>query len=144
MWSVQQRLTASKNRQWNNAWIWAQSNKDPRLPWTSLSFRNHLMLAAGLLPDVVHVSVISSPSMAGSVNPVIAGRPGTPVFREDINTNNIQDTHLAISHRLIWVVFLWQQKKITNWQKFLLRHSYHFLTNSYTSLTVYFFKKVNK
>ena len=39
------------------------------------------MLAAGLLPDVVHVRVITSPSMAGLANPVISGRPGTPVAR---------------------------------------------------------------
>lgn len=51
-----------------------------RLPWTSLSFRNHRMLAAGLLPEVVHVRVITSPSMAGLVNPVISGRPGTPAW----------------------------------------------------------------
>lgn len=55
-----------------------------RLPWTSLSFRSHWILAAGLLPVVVHVSVIMSPSMAGLVNPVISGRPGTPVFSDKL------------------------------------------------------------
>lgn len=55
-------------------------NRAARLPWTSLSFRNHRMLAAGLLPEVVHVRVIMSPSMAGLVNPVISGRPGTPAW----------------------------------------------------------------
>lgn len=55
-----------------------------RLPWTSLSFRSHWILAAGLLPVVMHVSVIMSPSMAGLVNPVISGRPGTPVFSDEL------------------------------------------------------------
>lgn len=54
------------------------------LPWTSLSFLNHWMLAAGLLPEVVHVSVITSPSRAGLVNPVISGRPGAPVLQRNI------------------------------------------------------------
>lgn len=36
------------------------------------------MSAAGLLPDVVHVSVTSSPSTAGFVKPVISGFSGTP------------------------------------------------------------------
>lgn len=104
---------------WNNAWIWAQRNAAAEwldsndvskrvqvvtedtmlceihaacLPWTSLSFRNHRMLAAGLLPDVVHVRVIRSPSMAGLVNPVISGRPGTPVAHGSIIINNILNT----------------------------------------------------
>lgn len=55
------------------------------LPWTSLSFRNHRMLAAGLLPEVVHVRVITSLSMAGLVNPVISGRPGTPAWCQSKN-----------------------------------------------------------
>lgn len=53
-------------------------------PWTSLSFRNQRMEAAGLLPDVVHVSVITSPSMAGLVNPVISGLAGTPAMDRNI------------------------------------------------------------
>jgi len=36
------------------------------------------MSAAGLLPDVVHVSVTSSPSWAGLERPVISGFAGTP------------------------------------------------------------------
>lgn len=44
------------------------------------------MLAAGLLPDVVHVRVITSFSMAGLVNPVISGRLGTPVMHTNIIT----------------------------------------------------------
>lgn len=65
------------------------------LPWTSLSFRNHRMLAAGLLPVVVHVSVITSPSIAGLVNPVISGRPGTPVVHGNIHINSILNTYTA-------------------------------------------------
>lgn len=65
------------------------------LPWTSLSFLNHRMLAAGLLPEVVHVRVITSPSMAGLVNPVISGRPGTPVLHGNINRNNILNDELS-------------------------------------------------
>lgn len=61
----------------------------PFLPWTSLSFRNHRMLAAGLLPVVVHVRVIKSPSMAGLVNPVISGRHGTPVVHGNMIINSI-------------------------------------------------------
>lgn len=48
------------------------------IPCTSLSFLNHRMSAAGLLPDVMHVSVTSSPSTAGLVKPVISGFSGTP------------------------------------------------------------------
>ncbi len=62
------------------------------LPWTSLSFRNHRMLAAGLLPDVVHVKVMTSPSVAGLVNPVISGRPGTPVVHWNVIMNNMLTT----------------------------------------------------
>lgn len=51
------------------------------LPWTSSSFRNHRMLAAGLLPEVVHIRVTMSPSIAGLENPVISGRTGTPVLQ---------------------------------------------------------------
>lgn len=65
------------------------------LPWTSLSFRNHRMLAAGLLPDVVHVRVITSPSIAGLVNPVISGRPGTPVVHGNIHINSTLNTYTA-------------------------------------------------
>lgn len=54
------------------------------LPCTSSLFRSHWILAAGLLPVVVHVSVIMSPSMAGRVNPVISGRPGIPVFSDEV------------------------------------------------------------
>lgn len=50
------------------------------------------MLAAGLLPDVMHVRVISSPSMAGLVNPVISGRLGTPVVHRGINKISILNT----------------------------------------------------
>lgn len=58
------------------------------LPWTSLSFRNHRILAAGLLPGAVHVSVSTSPSMAGLVNPVMSGRPGTPMVHGSITIDN--------------------------------------------------------
>lgn len=64
--------------------------KTMRLPWTSLSLRNHRMLAAGLLPEVVHVRVITSPSMAGLVNPVISGRPGTPAWCQSKNRVDTQ------------------------------------------------------
>lgn len=70
------------------------------LPWTSLSFRNHRMLAAGLLPEVVHVRVITSPSMAGLVNPVISGRPGTPAWCQ---SKNREDTRRGKS----WVTAQW-------------------------------------
>lgn len=53
------------------------------------------MLAAGLLPEVVHVKVITSPSMAGLVNPVISGRPGTPVLHGNINRNNTPNGELS-------------------------------------------------
>lgn len=49
-----------------------------QIPLTSLSFLNHLMSAAGLLPDVLQVSCILSPSITGEVNPVICGFSGTP------------------------------------------------------------------
>lgn len=74
----------------------------PHLPWTSLSFRNHRMLAAGLLPNVVHVRVTSSPSRAGLVKPVISGRAGTPevsgnfiwIIRKDISWITYQNEHM--------------------------------------------------
>lgn len=106
-WLWARRIMAALNPgRWNNAWIWAQRNAAAEwldsndvskrvqvetedtmlceihttcLPRTSLSFRNHRILAAGLLPGVVHVRVMVSPSMAGLVIPVISGRPGTPV-----------------------------------------------------------------
>lgn len=43
------------------------------------------MVAAGLLPDVVHVRVTTSPSIAGLVKPVISGRPGTPAVHRNVN-----------------------------------------------------------
>lgn len=50
------------------------------------------MVAAGLLPDVVHVRVMTSPSMAGLVKPVISGRPGTPVVHGHVSLNNTLKT----------------------------------------------------
>lgn len=65
-----------------------------RLPWTSLSFRSHWILAAGLLPVVEHVSVIMSPSMAGLANPVISGCPGTPVLSEELKKKTFSHSGL--------------------------------------------------
>lgn len=61
-----------------NSFINVDSALAHALPLISLSFLNHLISAAGLLPDVLHVSCIRSPSMTGDENPLIWGFSGTP------------------------------------------------------------------
>lgn len=88
------------------------------LPWASLSFRNHRMLAAGLLPEVVHVSVIMSPSMAGLVNPVISGRPGTPVLHGNVIRNSILNNELR--NNPVGQVLLIDRHSLTDMIKFII------------------------
>lgn len=54
------------------------------VPLTSFSFLNQRRSAAGLLPWVMQVRVMWSPSMAGFVRPSISGFSGTP---EGLNGN---------------------------------------------------------
>lgn len=68
------------------------SHRTARLPWTSLSFRSHWILAAGLLPVVVQVSVIMSSSVAGLVIPVISGRAGTPVVSDEVQSQIVSQS----------------------------------------------------
>lgn len=57
---------------------WSVYSMDNLLPLISLSFLNHRMSAAGLLPEVLQVSVIVSFSKAGFIKPAISGFSGTP------------------------------------------------------------------
>lgn len=67
------------------------------IPLISFSFLNQRRSAAGLLPWVMQVRVMWSPSMAGFVRPSISGFSGTP---EEWDTNHPDGTnsHTAVCH----------------------------------------------
>lgn len=60
------------------------------VPLTSFSFRNQRRSAAGLLPWVMHVRVMWSPSKAGFVMPSISGFSGTPGKTEEREIRGVE------------------------------------------------------
>lgn len=90
-------------------WSWINTKLDAFLPLISFSFLNHLMSAAGLLPEVTHVRVMCSPSKAGLVKPLISGFSGTPAEKD-----SERNTHAEKSKSNLWRKVKWcAQKWIT-------------------------------
>lgn len=85
-------LTFSFTVRHSNSWqsVWSKCRHRCDVPLTSFSFLNQRRSAAGLLPCVMQVRVMWSPSMAGFVRPSISGFSGTPEGR---NGNHCDGTN---------------------------------------------------
>lgn len=73
----------------------------PYVPLISFSFLNQRRSAAGLLPWVMQVRVMWSPSRAGFVRPLICGFSGTP---EEWNRITHTHTHTPVVESLMGVI----------------------------------------